>query len=47
MTKAITMYYASNSVAGYSGWVMYGYEGQLSHCYWMVPGTFFDDWDNR
>jgi hypothetical protein len=42
-------YFAASPVAGYSGFVLYGvsHEIPLNASYWMVPGTFFDDWDNR
>ncbi len=42
-------YLKANKTAGYSGFVLY-----QSVCYdydnisvWMIPGTFFDDWDNQ
>lgn len=41
-------YWPANKVAGYSGWVIY-YSGSKTSdvCVWMVPGTFFYDWDNQ
>ena len=47
------IYYPANRVAGYSGFVVYANmrgPGELWPCnsgYWMIPGTFEDDWDNR
>lgn len=38
-------YFPANRVAGYSGFVVYGVNSELN--VWMVPGTFFDDWDNQ
>jgi hypothetical protein len=45
---AFIQYYSSSRTAGYSGFVCYGYEGSggAVSC-WMIPGTFFDDWDNQ
>jgi hypothetical protein len=41
------LYFAANRVAGYSGFVVYTRSPLLdATCVWMVPGTFFDDWDN-
>ena len=40
-------YFPSNRVAGYSGFVMYFTEAGSVKNVWMVPGTFFDDWDNK
>ncbi len=41
-------YYPASWCAGYSGFVYYGYDGKVAnHSYWMIPGTFFHDWDNR
>ena len=41
-------YYRSNRTAGYSGFVLY-YSGPIAAnvCFWMIPGTWEDDWDNR
>jgi len=42
-------YLAANKVAGYSGYVLYwNVDNQVLDTanVWMVPGTFFDDWDN-
>jgi len=41
-------YLKSNRTAGYSGFVVYNNDGGFkNNSYWMVPGTFFDDWDNK
>jgi len=44
-------YHAANKTAGYSGYVVYaGAVGELWPCnsgYWMIPGTWEYDWDNR
>lgn len=43
-------YLKPNKTAGYSGFIMYNSNsenwayGQLS--VWMIPGTYFLDWDN-
>lgn len=41
------LYLEAMQVAGYSGWVIYGDLDSPSHSYWMIPGTFEYDWDNR
>ena len=41
------IYLKANRVAGYSGFVVYGPANSNFCSVWMVPGTFFDDWDNR
>jgi len=49
-------YFPASRTAGYSGFVIYsvatktnsfGDELDYNVSVWMVPGTFFDDWDNR
>lgn len=40
-------YFPANRTAGYSGFVVYGPANSNMVSYWMIPGTFFDDWDNR
>ena len=40
-------YYAANRTAGYSGFVLYSDSQGFNVSVWMVPGTFFDDWDNK
>ena len=40
-------YLPANRTAGYSGYIMYAWLPAPSHCVWMIPGTFFDDWDNQ
>lgn len=43
-------YMKANRTAGYSGFVLYVHPTSVNpadRCVWMVPGTFFDDWDNR
>jgi hypothetical protein len=39
-------YFKANRTAGYSGFVLYIIPGADDASYWMIPGTFFDDWDN-
>lgn len=39
-------YYPANPCAGYSGFVIQFNSMGVAISYWMVPGTFFDDWDN-
>jgi hypothetical protein len=41
-------YFPANRTAGYSGFVFYSVAMGDSYnvSYWMIPGTFFDDWDN-
>lgn len=47
------LYMKANRTAGYSGFVVYyrsndkfnSVYGDSDSC-WMIPGTFFDDWDN-
>jgi hypothetical protein len=45
------VYLNANQVAGYSGYVLYfnDLNNQVweTCSVWMVPGTFFDDWDNQ
>lgn len=38
-------YFKAIPTAGYSGFVNYYCGSQMT--WWMVPGTFFDDWDNQ
>ncbi len=42
-------YFKASRTAGYSGFVYYIPVGlNYTHMsYWMIPGTFFDDWDNQ
>ena len=50
-TAMFYQYHAANKTAGYSGYVVYaGAVGELWPCnsgYWMIPGTWEYDWDNR
>ncbi len=39
------VYFEAKKTAGYSGFVMYNCYGAVN--FWMVPETFFDDWDNQ
>jgi hypothetical protein len=40
-------YFKAIKTAGYSGFVLYvPGSGDVVVSYWMVPGTFFYDWDN-
>lgn len=43
------LYLPANRTAGYSGFVLYSAPYAPLHqvCVWMIPGTFFDDWDNQ
>ena len=41
-------YLKANRTAGYSGFVCYHRNDmRFNDSVWMVPGTFFDDWDNN
>lgn len=40
-------YLTANKTAGYSGFVGYGCKLGYFTSVWMIPGTFFDDWDNQ
>lgn len=43
-------YLKSNKTAGYSGFVLYAASVWTKPEFmsvWMIPGTFFDDWDNQ
>lgn len=44
----MNFYFAANRTAGYSGFVIY-WTGEITcnTSYWMVPGTWEYDWDNR
>lgn len=42
------IYLNATKTAGYSGFVVYSYTcNHPVRSIWMVPGTFFDDWDNQ
>jgi hypothetical protein len=45
-TRQMFTYLPANQTAGYSGFVIYGYYPQWNNSVWMIPGTFFHDWDN-
>jgi hypothetical protein len=47
------LYLKAEPVSGYSGFVLYDKTRPhwepvaCNHSCWMIPGTFFDDWDNQ
>ena len=48
MNEPRFQYFPASYTAGYSGFVVYycgGLECNVS--YWMIPGTWEHDWDNR